>query len=496
MEHRKNVFVVHGRNLQIQNAMFEFLKSLGLHPLDWDELVASTRTGTPYTGEILSKAFSLAQAVVVLMTPDDEGRIQEKYSKTDDPPYEKELTPQARLNVIFEAGMAMGRKPKRVIIVEIGDLRSFSDIVGRHTVRLDNTIEKRQMLVSRLKTAECDVDSVSSQWTTAGNFASSPSQNVPVDLKEPLEKNYLSVQRWLSQRRKNCRNLVNGDIPNKRDLLYAISEYSRFVGKDPDAIIADAETELRSGKIERHNQLVDDFSGSRTQGTAYSYQGELRSFYKHNKVTLTSPRLSYKPVRSEVRIPTREEIRKICDNADMRHKSWILANSYMGLDINKITRLKVEDFQTANWAVEKPIYPVHIGKSVNPSFEYTTFIGRDAKNLLVEYFAKCELTSIRRPWDFHRVSLTYAFKRYAYRAKVIEAPYGLNKDGVPKGLCALSTDGLKKRLRKILRESEITQGCYFHLLGIKRSGISDTNIPSYDALYDAYRKVEPKLRIY
>lgn len=86
--------------------------------------MAATGKGSPYIGEILDEAFSKAQAVVVLMTPDDEGYLRQVFRSPGDPPHETKLTPQARLNVLFEAGMAMGRSPERTILVELGhDLR-------------------------------------------------------------------------------------------------------------------------------------------------------------------------------------------------------------------------------------------------------------------------------------------------------------------------------------------------------------------------------------
>jgi predicted nucleotide-binding protein len=167
----RNVFVVHGRDLKARDAMFEFLRSLDLHPLEWTELVASTRKGAPYIGEVVYKAFSEAQAVVVLMTPDDQGCVRKPFIAKNDPIYETELTPQARLNVIFEAGIAMGRCEERTIIVEIGSIRPFSDIGGRHTIRLDNSAEKRRDLAKRLDSAGCQTNLGGTDWLKAGNFS-------------------------------------------------------------------------------------------------------------------------------------------------------------------------------------------------------------------------------------------------------------------------------------------------------------------------------------
>lgn len=167
----KDVFVVHGRNTQLRDSMFNFLRAIGLHPIEWSEAVSETGTGTPYIGQVLDVAFDRARAIIVLLTPDDEAKLREEFIDSGDPPHERELTPQARPNVLFEAGMAIGRNPNRTIIVEIGNLRPFSDIEGRHTLRLDNSPEKRHELALRLRRAGCDVNLSGTDWHTIGNFS-------------------------------------------------------------------------------------------------------------------------------------------------------------------------------------------------------------------------------------------------------------------------------------------------------------------------------------
>src|SRR5206468_2612596 len=132
----QKVFVVHGRNQALRDSIFDFLRAIGLHPLEWSEAVQLTGEASPYVGRVLDVAFKNAQAVVVLITPDDEARLKQEFQKEDDPPYEKQLTGQARPNVLFEAGMAMGRDANRTVLVEVGKLRPFSDVGGRHAVRL------------------------------------------------------------------------------------------------------------------------------------------------------------------------------------------------------------------------------------------------------------------------------------------------------------------------------------------------------------------------
>ncbi len=102
------VFVVHGRNEKIRRAMFAFLRTIGLKPIEWIKALESTRKGAPFVGEVLDKAFSGATAVVVLLTPDDEARSKSEFLRSNDSQHERELTGQPRPNVLFEAGMAFG----------------------------------------------------------------------------------------------------------------------------------------------------------------------------------------------------------------------------------------------------------------------------------------------------------------------------------------------------------------------------------------------------
>lgn len=166
----RKVFVVYGRNNAAREAMFTFLRAIGLHPLEWSEIVKETGEASPYVGKVLETGFSVVQAVVVLMTPDDEARLREQYQGHDEPREETQLTPQPRPNVLLEAGMALGLFPDRTVIVELGRLRSVSDIGGRHVIRMDNSTEKRQELAQRLQTAGCTVNVTGTDWHKAGRF--------------------------------------------------------------------------------------------------------------------------------------------------------------------------------------------------------------------------------------------------------------------------------------------------------------------------------------
>jgi len=161
------VFVVHGRNLDARDAMYAFLRSLGLRPLEWEEAIRHAGVGAPHIAEILHHAFARVRAVVVLLTGDDEARLRPHLD-----PEREAFQPQARPNVLFEAGMAFATHPDRTILVQLGEIRPFSDIAGRHVIRFDGSAEHRQALAARLDTVGCAVDLGGTDWLTAGDFGS------------------------------------------------------------------------------------------------------------------------------------------------------------------------------------------------------------------------------------------------------------------------------------------------------------------------------------
>jgi predicted nucleotide-binding protein len=167
---RSRVFVIHGRNEPMRRALFDFLRAIDLKPIEWSEAVALTGKPSPFVGEILDAAIQYAQAIIVLFTGDDQARLRDEFLSGNDPVYERETTPQSRPNVIFEAGLALGKYPERTILVQVGTLRPFSDIAGRHLIRLKNTSKSRQDLALRLRLAGCDVDLSGTDWHDAGAF--------------------------------------------------------------------------------------------------------------------------------------------------------------------------------------------------------------------------------------------------------------------------------------------------------------------------------------
>lgn len=179
----KRVFIVYGRNAAAADAMRAFLRSLTLIPGDFDE-VKRRMGGTPFIGDVIRKGVEEAAAVVVIFTPDERATLRPGFERDGDPPLDKERW-QARPNVIFEAGLAMGIDEHKTILVTLGsDVSLFSDASGRHILRMNNTFERRDELRELLETAGCDVQS-QPDWTRSGDFQGCVSPSVPLSPSFP-----------------------------------------------------------------------------------------------------------------------------------------------------------------------------------------------------------------------------------------------------------------------------------------------------------------------
>lgn len=158
------VMVVHGQDEAASQALFDWLRAVGLKPREWSQLVHASGSGSPFIGDVLKQAFRDAQAVVVLFTPDEHAALRGGLGQG-----QPEWRLQARPNVLFEAGMAFASHPEQTVLVVLGDQELPSDLAGRHYVRL-GTPQALRDLARRLERAGCPVDLTGEQWLDTGRF--------------------------------------------------------------------------------------------------------------------------------------------------------------------------------------------------------------------------------------------------------------------------------------------------------------------------------------
>lgn len=166
-----SVFVVYGRNERLRTELFALLRNLGVNPIEWSKAIELTKSASPYIGQVIDAGFKKAVAIVVLLSPDDEGCLKPEFRRKGDPRSERKLSGQPRLNVVFEAGRAFGTHPNATVLVQVGKVRPFSDISGRHIVYLSNSAASRQEFATKLESAGCKIDRSGTDWLTKGDFS-------------------------------------------------------------------------------------------------------------------------------------------------------------------------------------------------------------------------------------------------------------------------------------------------------------------------------------
>lgn len=154
----RSIFIVHGRNTAARDELAKFLKYLDAKPMSWTEAADLTQKASPTTMDIINAGMANAQAIVVLFTPDDQAKLKPGFIHDHDGAHEREVTGQARQNVILEAGMALGIAPERTILVRLGHTRSISDIEGVNWINLGDTWDHRNRLRVALSHANVTIE--------------------------------------------------------------------------------------------------------------------------------------------------------------------------------------------------------------------------------------------------------------------------------------------------------------------------------------------------
>ncbi|HET6919802.1 MAG TPA: nucleotide-binding protein [Jiangellaceae bacterium] len=145
----QDVFVVHGRDTSARDAVCRVIRQL----TDREPIILNEQ---PNKGRTVIEKFEdhagQVGAAVVIVSPDDEGRLRHHEP-------EAVLTPRTRQNVLFELGWFYAKLGRdRVIALLVDDVEWPSDIHGVVYERLDTSGGWKHRLGKELAAAGIDVD--------------------------------------------------------------------------------------------------------------------------------------------------------------------------------------------------------------------------------------------------------------------------------------------------------------------------------------------------
>jgi len=142
---KKKIFIIYGRDIEAYRALTRFVKALGLDVLHFEN-AAESLGPAPFVTDVVFRAIETADAIIALFTPDEHAALYSPTSSNAALAEHDEARWQARPNVIFEAGIALGSRREHTILATLGaDVQLFSDVNGKHFVRLDALDGKAQL---------------------------------------------------------------------------------------------------------------------------------------------------------------------------------------------------------------------------------------------------------------------------------------------------------------------------------------------------------------
>lgn len=144
----KEIFVVHGRAVDTAEAVARFLEKVALEPVILHEQPNEGRTIIEKFEDHANVGFA-----VVLLTPDDEGRLRAETGNAGI------LKSRARQNVLLELGFFLGRLGReRTCAIKKGEVEIPSDYKGVVLTVMDDAGAWKKELARELKTAGMDLD--------------------------------------------------------------------------------------------------------------------------------------------------------------------------------------------------------------------------------------------------------------------------------------------------------------------------------------------------
>jgi len=215
---------------------------------------------------------------------------------------------------------------------------------------------------------------------------------------------YGSVKKWFTKLEAKSRSGDFNKSSSKRAGLYWLGKYLTFLSTtpnrptNPDTLIAERLNQKPSSNIETRRiqeeyfeqwivQLKRDEYSPNSIATA---TGIVRSFYKANYGSLEEVSTIRPHKVRAFKVPSPKDLKKMCDQAPLPLKTWILCQKDSGLGNADLQGLSLSnlssEFGTIKTQLKKGTIPIHIEINRGKTGERTdSFFGPNSVKVLKEY---------------------------------------------------------------------------------------------------------------
>jgi len=299
-----------------------------------------------------------------------------------------------------------------------------------------------------------------------------------------------TVQRWF----RTVRMGRTGSEETIRVYSHFLSRFCDFTKKDPDKLIAERKQDIKSEDEtvkRRHEELlmtfIEDLEKTRklSRKSIVLAHGAIRSFFKANYLPLMS-KTPESWVERISKVPTREELRKMCEVSDTRDKAIILTLAQSGMSLEDYLALTFKTSSPQYGSIWKqlkegrnPIH-LHIIREKRKVW-YDTFWARNSINALNTYVKEYELGLSDPLFDLSDRSIERIIKNAGIRAK-FEAP--------------VYPHSLRKFFNTYLKLAGVNETVVEYMMGHKLGGVRGAYfVPPVEELEKIYIKAEPYISI-
>lgn len=200
-----------------------------------------------------------------------------------------------------------------------------------------------------------------------------------------LKKDLIIIE-WL--------DTLNPKPNTERNYLQSMQMFTDWTEKEPEALLTEAEEEIRAGKLMRQRQIKRYLIGFRkylqdsgkAPITVKNYMTGVKSFYRLFDIEIpTLPRMGDKarPLEKNNDIPSKEDLQETLKVCDPMERAIVLSGVSSGLSANEIIQLKVGDF-TRGYDPETEITTLDLRRG-KVGFDFITFLSPEASRAVWEY---------------------------------------------------------------------------------------------------------------
>lgn len=306
------------------------------------------------------------------------------------------------------------------------------------------------------------------------------------------------------------------DSPSTRQgAIYSLYRFTNYSGKDPEAMLADKERELKRER--RHRFETEDklrtFIAQVKGG--YVYAAYVKSFFAANHLPLDLRLKRPEPKRESAALPDDEKLKALlAATGNKQLRSLILFLIDSGARIGSVLQLQYGHLKADLEAGTYPArvtFPASITKGGRP---YVGFIGEDAGEALRDYLAWRSKDRATKDIHGRRYTLkgrpvsdsSFVFESRNGKAlsktstirRIQDAAYQSGLNPSRGGLKAFHPHLLRARAQTVLEGAQVPLNWVDYLLGHTPRGsqASAYSRPTDVQLRDAYAKAYPSLRLF